>query len=756
MARRAPPSGIAPAIKALLPEKRKREKLASSIARTLAVGFVGALWAILNVIAYAGLIFSGPLAPALLVATSAMLGGYAVAALVIALGSRVPGMVTTALSSSAVVYAAAVSGLDEQLVRAGLDDAMARVGLALLLCGLTTIIGGAVLWLVGALRAGAVARLLPFPVIEGYHAGLGGLFIAGGISVATGLAPRLIIVDALERPLLLAQAGACLALGLLILYLSQRLRYWWVIPGLLVASTLLFHSIRTGWHADMEAARAAGWLLGPFPHSAAPPVLSVFFPSSFSLVNWKAVYTWAPYLASNTTLLAIGLMLTVTGLELELRRAIDVDAELKVAGVGNVLGGALGGLPSCHGFAATILLQREGAASRLGALIPSIGALAVLLAGMQALELIPRFVFGALLLCFGVERLVVRLGKDCVTLPRHEAVIALAVAGCTLWLGVVDGLLIGIGLAILLFAWSYRHVPVIRASLPGSACRSSVVRSPEALCVLDREGESILLQRLQGYLFFLNATALPAAVSERVASGGRLRFLVIDFRDVVGMDSSAHGAFERVEQLASEHGFQVLLASLGPALATQFHRRGTKAPPQRAQLFDTVDHALQHVENRILADAAIDLVNAPLSLARQLETLLGTSVAEARLESYLEHVVLRAGMALIRQGEPADAMYFIERGSVSARIGQPGGAFLRLRTTTAGALVGEIAIYRGGMRTASVIAEEDSVVTRLSTSALAHMERDDPGLANLLHRFLIVQFADKLADSTRITEMLLR
>ncbi|MBV8868269.1 MAG: SLC26A/SulP transporter family protein, partial [Acetobacteraceae bacterium] len=740
MALRAPRSGIAPAINALLPHRRTRDKPASSTVRALTVGFVGALWAILNVIAYAGLIFSGPLTPALLTATSAMLGGYAVVALVIALGSRVPGMVTTSLSSSAVVYAAAVSGLDQQLVRAGLDDAMARAGLALLLCGWTTVIGGVALWLVGALRAGAAARLLPFPVIEGYHAGLGGLFIAGGISVATGLAPRLVIVDALDRPLVLAQAGACLALGLLILYLSQRLRYWWAIPGLLVASTLLFHALCVGWHADVGAARAAGWLLGPFPHSAAPPVLSAFSPSSLSLVSWKALYAWAPYLASNTALLVIALMLTVTGLELDLRRAIDVDAELKTAGIGNVLGGALGGLPSCHGLAATMLLQREGAASRFGALLPAFGALAVLLAGMQALELVPRFVFGALLLCFGVERLFVRLGKDCVTLPRHEAAIALAVAGCTLWLGVVDGLLIGIALAILLFAWSYRHVPIIRASLPGSACRSSVVRSPEAIGVLDREAESILLQRLQGYLFFLNATALPAAVSKHVASGARLRFLVIDFRDVVGMDSSAHGAFERVEQLASEQGFQVLLASIGPALATQFHRRGThERPSQRAQLFDTVDHALQHVENRILADAAVDSADAPLSLARQLEVSVGTPVAEARLEPYLEHVALRAGMLLIRQGESADAMYFIERGSVSARIGQPGGAFLRLRTTTAGALVGEIAIYRGGMRTASVVAEEDSVVTRLSTSALARIERDDPDLAALLHRFLIVQ-----------------
>jgi SulP family sulfate permease len=756
VARRASPPKPVPANRSILPGGLEREEPEAGITHALAVGFVGALWAVLNVVAYAGLIFSGSLAPASLIATSAMLAGYAVAALVVALGSRVPGMVATAASSSAVVYAAAVSGLDQQLVHAGLSDVTVRAGLALLLCGLTTAIGGLALWLVGALRAGAAAQLLPYPVIGGYHAGLGGLLVVGGINVATGLAPYSAMLGWLARPPLLLQIGACFALGLLILRLSRRLRHWWVIPGLLLASTLMFHIVRLSWHADLNTVRAAGWLLGPFPHSDALPILSILSPSRLSQVGWDAIYAWAPYLASNTMLLTIALMLTVAGLELNLHRSIDMDAELKVAGVGNVLCGVLGGLPSCHGFAATMFLRREGAAGRLGALIPAVCAAAVLLTGLQMLEFIPRFVFGALLVSFGIERLFIRLREDCLVLPRHEAVIALAVAGFTLWLGVVNGLLIGIGLAVLLFAWNYRHVPVTRASLSGRLCRSSVVRPSDAMDVLDKEGESTLFQQLQGYLFFLNAAALPAAVAERVGAGGALRFLVMDFRDVVGMDSSAQGAFERVEQLAVEHGFQVLLSGLGPALRAQFRRREMrKAALRPVQLFDTADHALQHAEDRILADAAVSATDTSLSLARQLGALLGAEVAEVRLDPYLDRIALSAGMTLMRQGEPADAMYLIERGSVSARIERP-GAPLRLRTTMAGALVGEVAVCRGGVRTASVLAEEDCIAARLTTAALARMERDDPALAHLLQRFLIMQLADKLADSTRMAEMFLR
>jgi len=205
-----------------------------------------------------------------------------------------------------------------------------------------------------------------------------------------------------------------------------------------------------------------------------------------------------------------------------------------------------------------------------------------------------------------------------------------------------------------------------------------------------------------------------------------------------------------------------LLSGLSPATSTQF--RGSelhkppllRAPLPYARLFEAADHALQHAEDRILAGAAVAAPDASLGLARQLGASLGIEVAEARLEPYLDRLTLVAGMTLIRQGEPADAMYLIERGSVSARLERPGNASLRLRTTTAGALVGEVAIYRGGVRTATVVAEEDCVVARLTTAALARMERDDPALANLLQRFLITQLADKLADSTRMAEMLLR
>ena len=70
-----------------------------------------------------------------------------------------------------------------------------------------------------------------------------------------------------------------------------------------------------------------------------------------------------------------------------------------------------------------------------------------------------------------------------------------------------------------------------------------------------------------------------------------------------------------------------------------------------------------------------------------------------------------------------------------------------------GALIGEIAVLRDGVRTASVRAENACRLARLSKAALARMEKDDPQLATLIQRLIITQLADKLANTTRIVDV---
>ena len=67
----------------------------------------------------------------------------------------------------------------------------------------------------------------------------------------------------------------------------------------------------------------------------------------------------------------------------------------------------------------------------------------------------------------------------------------------------------------------------------------------------------------------------------------------------------------------------------------------------------------------------------------------------------------------------------------------------------------EVAFYLGGSRSASVKAERLSTVYRLTAKTLNKIQREDPALAALLHEWLGRLLAERLADDTRIIELLL-
>jgi SulP family sulfate permease len=80
---------------------------------------------------------------------------------------------------------------------------------------------------------------------------------------------------------------------------------------------------------------------------------------------------------------------------------------------------------------------------------------------------------------------------------------------------------------------------------------------------------------------------------------------------------------------------------------------------------------------------------------------------------------------------------------------------MRLRTIGPGTVVGEVTLYLGTPRTASVIAETSSRMHRLSREAMGRMEREDPELASAVHRMFARLLAQRLADTLREIEALL-
>jgi ABC-type lipoprotein export system ATPase subunit len=78
--------------------------------------------------------------------------------------------------------------------------------------------------------------------------------------------------------------------------------------------------------------------------------------------------------------------------------------------------------------------------------------------------------------------------------------------------------------------------------------------------------------------------------------------------------------------------------------------------------------------------------------------------------SKLTPIVYQPGAVIVRQGDEADLFYIITKGVVDVLVQQPGGAEVKVASLQSGQYFGEIALMRGGTRTATVRASEDCEV----------------------------------------------
>jgi SulP family sulfate permease len=716
----------------------------------LAAGFIVGLMTVINALAFAGLIFHSTTPGALLPGISAVLLAAGVAAAVTALVSGLGGVIAVPLTSTAVGYVL-IANLPSKLPGFPLDPTL-RAQMAVVLCGLATLISGVALLLMGVFRGGSLGRFLPYPVVSGFNAGAGWLFLIGGVSLANAQSVGVPGLAALRDPATFYQAAGCVILGGLMVLVSRRMagsRFaWLVLPALLGVGIAAFHIVRVALGFDMDEVAAHGWLLGPFPagHIWEPPTLR-----AVTEMPWHAL---RPGLSAVVSILLVGattVIMLISGTEVELRTGLDFNREMATAGLANIAAGLAGGVLAGPSVGSTLIAHRMAGNRRTAGLISGLFCVAVLVTGTGILNGVPRFAIGALLVCTGAERLIERIWLERGRMPLHERAAVLLVLMAVIWFGYVQGVVVGLAITLVIFAWNYRRIPVVRAMATGKTHRSTVVRPAAAQAELKRVGDAIRVGRLQGYLFFLNATGMLRPMQQP-----GVRFVILDFSGVTGIDSSACLILRRMAQMAEDLHIVLVLTDLPAAIRATLHRQDLPtAWPASLPMLLTTDQALHYAEDTLLAEAGLAETAAPQSLAELMAETLHQPVSAASLATYLERVTLDGGSILVRQGDPADAMYYIEQGSVSAQIERPGAAPFRIRTTTAGTIVGELGLFVGGRRTATVVAEAPCVAQRLSVEALARMETDDVQLSNQFHRFLATLMADKLADNSRLLEQMM-
>jgi len=699
------------------------------------------------------LIFSGELAPYLPYGIGIALFTAAVMMIATSLTSAVPGVIGSTQDSPSVILAVIAAGLVGTLPAAGTQDKLTTVLVAI---AVTTLLTGAFFLALGFFKLGGLVRFIPYPVVGGFLAGTGWLLVQGSFGVMSDFSLTLANIPVLLRPdqLILWIPGVLLALALF--FGLRRIHHLLAMPGILIGAIVVFYIVLLVTGTSIQTAIGRGLLLGLVSGQA---TWQPFALKDALSANWIAILGQGGNVATVLVLSVVSLLLNASALELAIHRDIDLNRELRAAGVANLLSGLSGGMVGYHALSLSTLSYRMGARGRLPGLVAGAICAVMLFAGAALLAFFPKLLLGGLLFFLGMDFLVewVIVGWRKLSRADYAVVVLILIV-----IGATDFMIgVGVGLVamIVLFVLNYSRINVVHHALSGSEMRSNVERCAYHRRVLAEQlGHHIHILELQGFIFFGTANALLEQIRARLADTQRptVRYLILDFRRVIGLDSSAVISFVKCKQIAQAQNIVLVLTHLSEKMRRRFQLDGLSENDPGLRILPDLDHGLEWCEEELLTIEGITTLHVPVTLTAQLADSGFKKTDTARLREFLERIEFAEGEYLIRQGEDADRLYFIEHGTVSVCLELESGQRVRLQTLGLGTAVGELDLYLGKTCTASVIADSPAITYRLTRAALLEMRQKEPTLAAAFHEYVAHLLSERLAATTRTLEAVLK
>ncbi len=609
-----------------------------------------------------------------------------------------------------------------------------------------TLLCGVVFLVVGRYRLGRLIRFVPYPVVGGFLAGTGWLLFKSGINASTGTLLHLRTLPAMIREYQVVHWVPALAFGAILLVSVRVIKRPLVIPAVIAIGFVVFVAGMVATGSSIEEVRQGGWLL--FGPSDTPQPWHPWTLEAIAGADWLSVLGSWFGIVTAVFVATMAALFNISGSELVLDRDLDNNQEMRDAGVLNVVSGALGGIPGYHALSLTALAERMRVDARAAGLIAALVPLAAIVFGGSVVGLIPKMIVGGVLVFLGLSFIVEWVWDKRRLLPPLEyAVVLVILAGIIVW-GFLPGVVIGLVLAVMLFVINYGRIELVREVAFGETYRSNVDRPADERAELRGLSDRVQILRASGFVFFGSTNRLLERIRHRIEDTPP-RFVVIDLRRVTGVDSSAVVSFVKVMRLAEAGGFEVIFTGASDPVRAQLARGGVVEVEGLVSFEPDLDRGLQRCEDALLSAPGLPEAVAEHPARGRLDGLPPGLVA------HLERVSVPEGTVLLHQGEPPGDVYVLESGRLGVETVTPEGSRIRLRTLRPGVVVGEIALYAGGARTADVVAEAPSVVLRISRETIERLETEEPELAATLHRWLATTLAERLSDTRGALDALL-
>jgi SulP family sulfate permease len=496
-----------------------------------------------------------------------------------------------------------VQGILDEL---GDSDPAAVISTTIVSFAMSSIFAGIVFLILGWFRLGLLIGFFPRHILVGCIGGVGVFLIETGLEVSSQLRSEEGFQWNLESWNYLTQSwdmvahwAPALGLAILLRVITARYHQPLIFPTYFLVIPVIFYIFVVGaGRQSVDSLREHGWVFD-IGNAGDVPFWHFYTYFDFRKTSFRALWSTMPTQLALTFFSILHVPLNVPALAISVNEDnLDTDRELVAHGISNILAGFAGSVPNYLCYVNSVLFYRVGGGSRTSGVMLAGGTFAILLAGPGAIGYLPIVVVGALIFVLGIDLVKEAVWDTVGRVNGWEYFTIWVILGTMTYYDFVVGILVGVILACLFFVVQTSRRPCVKSILDGTVARSTVRRHTTQRQFLDAVGSQLQLLKLNGFLYFANISSVEELIRRAldIATWQHtpIRFMMVDFSLVSGIDFSAAEAFTRIQRLLETKGVVLVFCGLTPESDVGSALRAVDMWPE---VFQNLNEALTWTES---------------------------------------------------------------------------------------------------------------------------------------------------------------
>ncbi|HRQ41336.1 MAG TPA: sulfate permease [Chloroflexota bacterium] len=432
----------------------------------------------------------------------------------------------------------------------------------------------------GVARLGFVADLLSAPVRVGYLSGL-------AVTIFVGQLPKLfgfsIDADTFLQEITYFWQGLdqtntyALSVGLLCLVIIlglKRLRP--KLPGVLIA-VLAAITVTVIFDLAAKGVDVVGILPQGFPRPTFPRVELADIPILAATAVGISLVTIGDTISTSAGFAA--------------RKGYDVDSDQEMVGIGaaNLVAGFFSGFPVSTSSSRTAVAEQSGAQTQLTGVVAGSLVLLMLLIAPGLVQNLPQPALAAIVITASISLFDLKALRRLYKIRRSEFALAVVCALGVILVGVLEGIVIAVILAVMqFFERSWRPYTAVLGKPAEVDGYHDITRYPEAAQI-----PGLLMLRWDAPLFFANANIFRQKVRTLVAqTEPKPVWIVVAAEPVTDVDTTAAEMLVDLDEELNASGIHLVFAELKDPVKDKMIRYGLLETIASHHFYPTLDTAV--------------------------------------------------------------------------------------------------------------------------------------------------------------------